>query len=158
VKEWQQPMEGPFLLEEEEKEGICLPFLMNVNLKGPVNLFKNIMNSKLKRNDFIFLKTHGRKIRGKYFLILYSHEIKSPLKWAVIASKKVGNAVIRNYAKRCVREIVRERIRHYPVLPWFIVICFPFKEISFKERQQDLDILFSKLRQRTSSYLCSEAL
>ena len=45
---------------------------------------------------------------SKYFIIFYSPKAYENQKFAFIASKKVGPAILRNRAKRRLREIVRQ--------------------------------------------------
>lgn len=51
---------------------------------------------------------HGKSYPGKYVVVYIA---QGPAKFGFIASKKVGNAVVRNRAKRLMREVVR---RHLP--------------------------------------------
>lgn|SRR5690554_916259 len=51
---------------------------------------------------------HGKSYSGKYVVIYVA---QGPAKFGFIASKKVGNAVVRNRAKRLMREVIR---RHLP--------------------------------------------
>lgn len=47
---------------------------------------------------------HARSFSGKY-VVIYIKE--GPSRFGFIASKKVGNAVVRNRAKRLMREVIR---------------------------------------------------
>lgn len=46
----------------------------------------------------------------------------APLRFGLTASRKVGNAVVRNRAKRRLREIVRMYCKDHPVTGWEIVL------------------------------------
>ena len=61
-------------------------------------------------------------------------------------SRKVGNAVERNYEKRVVREIIRpllETIENYKML---IVIKDKSKELSYVEKEENINYLIKKMK------------
>jgi len=60
-----------------------------------------------KKKDFFKLYKRGRCARGKYFNLIYLPNNLSHSRMAVVASKKVGNAVHRNKIRRRARELFR---------------------------------------------------
>jgi ribonuclease P protein component len=79
-------------------------------------------------------------------VIYYDYiEGKTPL-IALSVSRKVGNAVERNYEKRVVREIIRpllETIENYKML---IVIKDKSKELSYIEKEENINYLIKKMK------------
>ena len=61
----------------------------------------------LKRYDFKALSQEGKKIRNKYFIVLYSTNRFKSSRIGVTVTKKVGNAPVRNRIKRLIREYFR---------------------------------------------------
>ena len=60
-----------------------------------------------KRKDFFRIYKKGSRFRGKYFVLVYlSNELQFS-RMAVVASKKIGNAVVRNRVKRRMRTLYR---------------------------------------------------
>jgi len=60
-----------------------------------------------KRKDFSHLYKKGRLTRGTYFNLIYLPNSLSYSRMAVVASKKIGNAVQRNRVRRRVKELFR---------------------------------------------------
>ena len=59
------------------------------------------------RKDFSQIYAEGKRYRGKYFILVYLPNESGHLRFAAIASKKIGNAVKRNRAKRRIRALFR---------------------------------------------------
>ena len=107
------------------------------------------MNRKysLKKNhDIKELLQKKQSVGNKYYVIYYDYiERKTPL-IALSVSRKVGNAVERNYEKRVVREIIRpllETIENYKML---IVIKDKSKELSYIEKEENINYLIKKMK------------
>lgn len=69
-----------------------------------------------KRKDFAFIYRRGRSFAAKRVAINYLKvKNKDELLIGFSASKKVGNAVIRNTVKRLMRESVRHNLLNIPL-------------------------------------------
>ena len=64
-----------------------------------------------KRPEFLRLSRIGRKIHSAHFVIVSGKNERGESRLGITVSSKVGNAVVRNRIKRCVREFFRRR-RH----------------------------------------------
>ena len=81
-----------FLTSEDKKEEkFCLP------KKG---------NKLKKRSDFLELRNRSKKIHGDFVILNFSRR-DGVSKYGITVSKKIGNAVKRNYVKRVIRSIIR---------------------------------------------------
>jgi ribonuclease P protein component len=60
-----------------------------------------------KKSDFASLYRDGGRFRGRYFTLVYRRNGGSHSRLGVVASRKVGSAVIRNRVKRRFRELFR---------------------------------------------------
>lgn len=60
-----------------------------------------------KRKDFLLIYKKGRRYRGKYFNLIYLSNNLNFSRVAIVASRKIGNAVTRNKIKRWMRDLFR---------------------------------------------------
>ncbi len=60
-----------------------------------------------KKKDFLHLYKKGKRFRGKSFILVYLSNELGYSRVAVVASKKLGNAVKRNKIKRQFRTLYR---------------------------------------------------
>lgn len=76
---------------------------------GPVGRFPPRERVR-KRSEYRAVQTHGRRVHTEHFvLLLYVREVdpEGPARLGIVATKKIGHAVVRNRAKRLVREAFR---------------------------------------------------
>ena len=66
-----------------------------------------------RKSDFASLYRDGGRIRGRYFNLVFRRNELDYSRLAVVASRKVGSAVVRNRVKRRLRELFR---RHKDLL------------------------------------------
>ncbi len=102
---------------------------------------------RLKDSDKIGLIVKKRqKIASEYYTIYYQKA--KDLKIATVAGKKIGNAVVRNYNKRVIRETIRPYLKQINNIHAVIVTKEQVKNINFQEKQINLEKLIIKLIER----------
>ncbi|MCD4820253.1 MAG: ribonuclease P protein component [Candidatus Cloacimonetes bacterium] len=69
-----------------------------------------------KKWEFNEIYTEHQRIIGKFFIVLYQeNKIDRDFSLGIVVSKKVGNAVVRNLAKRRIRAFFRENKKNLPL-------------------------------------------
>ena len=92
------------------------------------------------RTDYLKVQRSGRKIRGRYFILLTSFNDLPITRFGITVSKRYGNAVKRNSIKRKVREIQRLN-RRYILSGNDIVIIVRQKALEATFRQMEEEYL-----------------
>ena len=74
--------------------------------------------------EFARVREDGRKYRGDMITVAATSADDSdqPMRLGIVASRKVGNAVVRNRARRRIREIVRKHQRQTRGGVWVVII------------------------------------
>ncbi len=105
------------------------------------------MNRKysLKKSYEIEKVMSLKKSVGNRFYTIYYQQSEGEMKIAISVSKKVGRAVIRNYEKRAVREIIRKNKKELIGIKALIIIKRLAVELTFQEKDDSLSNLFSKI-------------
>ena len=94
-----------------------------------------------KRSTFVFVKDNGKFLRAKSFniQILQDNTLNDDIAVGYTATKRLGNAVTRNKAKRRMREMVRKVITKYGKINFYYVLIAknsilitPFKELELE--------------------------
>ena len=67
-----------------------------------------------KRAEFLDIRKKGKTIYAKFFIINYFLSSQSGFYFGLTVSRKVGNAVKRNYIKRIIRCIVANNLNSIP--------------------------------------------
>lgn len=78
-----------------------------------------------KKKDFLSLYRNGSRFRGRHFSLVFRPNELGFSRLAVVVSKKVGPAVIRNKVKRRVRELFRRNKTVLPEATDVIVVTRP---------------------------------
>lgn len=91
-----------------------------------------------KRKDFLHIYRKGTRYRGKYFILIYLSNKRHFSRMAVVASKKIGNAVIRNRTKRRLKALYRINKELLPVsLDLIFITHKEIRHASWDEIRED---------------------
>lgn len=97
-----------------------------------------------KNHDIEKLVKIKKSVGTKNFAIYYIE--KSDLKIAYAVSKKYGDAVERNKAKRIVREIIRTNLDKLPNVHMLIVIKPTSIVLTFSEKENEFSYMIRKMK------------
>ncbi|QYR21706.1 ribonuclease P protein component [Paenibacillus sp. sptzw28] len=93
-----------------------------------------------RREDFSRIYRNGKSFANSQFVVYWSRQLKAePFRLGVSASKKIGNAVVRNRMRRLVKEIVRHNAdRVVPQLDFIIIVRKPAVGMKMKELEKSI--------------------
>ncbi len=100
--------------------------------------------------DYLRCYRRGRRVGGSLARLHYAHNSLGRVRLGITASRKVGNAVVRNRLKRRVREIFRRWPERPRVPPVDVVVHFlpGAGALTFPELRDELLGLFGRLVRR----------
>ena len=100
------------------------------------------LESIKKRSTFLIIRENGKYIRSIAFnvQILEDKNLNNIINVGYTATKKLGNAVRRNRAKRIMRELARKVITKYGKINFYYVLIAkkPLLTMPFKELESEL--------------------
>ena len=91
------------------------------------------------RSTFLYVKKKGKFLKGKCFNVNYLKDtnLENAIYVGFIASKKIGNAVKRNKAKRVMRELGRKVLRKYGKINSYYVLIAKNSIFNTKMSEQE---------------------
>ncbi|MFD0590205.1 ribonuclease P protein component [Paenibacillus sp. GCM10027627] len=92
------------------------------------------------REDFGRIYRGGKSFANGQFVVYWSKQkVADPFRLGVSASKKIGNAVMRNRMRRMVKEIVRGlEKRVLPNTDFILIVRKPATTMSYKEMEKSV--------------------
>jgi ribonuclease P protein component len=78
-----------------------------------------------RRAEFQQIYKHGTRVSGRYYTLFIQPNRLATARVGVAATRKLGGAVVRNRAKRLVREVFRRS----GIAPGFDIVVVPRREL-----------------------------
>ncbi|MFC1780396.1 ribonuclease P protein component [Patescibacteria group bacterium] len=103
--------------------------------------------NRIPKGDFKMIFSKGKTFYTDYFVIKYiqNPNVRNP-QFAVVASTKVGNAVVRNRAKRITREILRMYTPKVKSTAQIIIICKPsMTTVKHQQLEKEISSILDKV-------------
>jgi len=106
-------------------------------------LHKDLRISRGK--EYSYLYKNGRRISGRYIIVFVKENQLAHNRFGIVTSKKIGNAIIRNRAKRQIREVIRKNLNNLqPGYDVVVVARYNMKETIFELIEKDFLRLMRK--------------
>jgi ribonuclease P protein component len=99
-----------------------------------------------KKKDFIELYKKGHRLKGDYFHLVFQPNQQECSRMAVVVSKKIGKAALRNKIKRWFRELFRQN-KDLLTRPYDLVFIArrEIAGLTWKELVEEFRSIISKL-------------
>ncbi len=94
--------------------------------------------NRIKKNEEIAkIVLNKQKVKSDYFFIYYQKNDEST-RVAISVSKKIGNSVQRNHAKRIIRELIRPNLYEFKPSNLVVVVKKDLKNVNFDELKNEM--------------------
>lgn len=103
------------------------------------------------RAEFVAVQENGRRVASRHMILLALPNTRGVDRLGVVASRRLGGAVLRNRAKRRIREMFRVGERDRSAARPLDIVVIPRREVTtlvFSELQSEFDAALRKLRAR----------
>lgn len=99
------------------------------------------------RKEYNNIYQDGKKIQGRHMVVFAKENTSATSRVGIVASKRVGNAVIRNRAKRRLRALIREMWPTFKANMDIVINARPsISATSYEELRKDLSITLRKAK------------
>ncbi len=107
--------------------------------------------NRIKKNEEIAeIVLSKQKVRSESFFIYYQ-KATTIFQVAISVSKKIGNSVKRNHAKRIIRELIRPNIKNIMPMRIVVVVKKDLSNINFSNLQQEMNLSLLKIEKRLNN-------
>ena len=100
-----------------------------------------------RRGEFQQVFDRGARVNGRYLTVLMAASSRAQCRLGIVASKKLGGAVVRNRAKRLIREVFRNNPPS--VEPAVDILVIPRRELLLANYRDVEDDFKSACRRAT---------
>lgn len=106
-------------------------------------LHKELRINRAQQYNFIY--KNGRRIIGKFMILFVSRNPLQEIRAGAVTSKRIGNAVVRNRAKRQIREVIRKNWTGLPKGYDLVVVArHSIKGVAFEQIESEFLRLIRK--------------
>lgn len=100
-----------------------------------------------KKEDYNYIYKHGKKMQGRYIIVFIASNDLGYSRFGIVSSKKTGNAVVRNRAKRQLRAAIQKNLSKINDSRDTVIITrYNIAQASFDLLEKDLLTVLKKAR------------
>lgn len=114
--------------------------------------FRFAKDERLRRRSEYLRMNAGTKLHTTHFIILFLESTQPTARLGITASKKVGNAVVRNSIRRRVREFFRQNKQLFLKGDFNIIAKKGAEALTFHTVSSELAAALGRLRHRICSH------
>ena len=97
-----------------------------------------------RRSEFQRVFDSGYRVSSRYFTLLFAAREGSPPRLGIVASRKLGDAVRRNRAKRLIREVFRHLDAPSTALDLVVIPRRELFDVPFADLERDFHVAWRR--------------
>ena len=97
-----------------------------------------------RRSEFQQVFDRGYRVSSRYFTLLFAARASSPPRLGIVASRKLGDAVRRNRAKRLIREVFRHLNAPSAALDLVVIPRRELFDVPFADLERDFHVAWRR--------------
>ena len=97
-----------------------------------------------RRSEFQRVFDSGYRVSSRYFTLLFAARASSPPRLGIVASRKLGDAVRRNRAKRLIREVFRHLNAPSAALDLVVIPRRELFDVPFADLERDFQVAWRR--------------
>ena len=97
-----------------------------------------------RRSEFQRVFDSGYRVSSRYFTLLFAAREGSPPRLGIVASRKLGDAVRRNRAKRLIREVFRHLNAPSAALDLVVIPRRELFDVPFADLERDFHVAWRR--------------